>query len=90
MFEGSVPHFTRYPVTSSTPGVAHVNSLVRDHPVPASCVGVGIVVVEGSEIRMDPFPRVEPRVCITPYIPAAVNEEPPPPPAYVVPPPPPQ
>ena len=68
MFEGSVPHFTRYPVTSLTPGVAHVNSLVRDQPVPASWVGEGMVVVEGSEIRIDPFPTalVEPRVWTTP------------------------
>ena len=92
MFEGSVPHFTRYPVTSSTPGVAHVNSLVRDQPVPASCVGVGIVVVEGSEIFNDPLPVASEYACVcsTPNTPASTYEDPPPPPPYAAPPRPPQ
>ena len=51
----SVPHFTRYPVMSLTPGVAHVNSLVRDQPVPTNCEGAGTVADKGRVKRIEPF-----------------------------------
>ena len=40
---------------SLTPGVAHVNSLVRDQPVPTNCEGAGTVADKGRVKRIEPF-----------------------------------
>jgi hypothetical protein len=46
---------TNSSVMSLTPGVAHVNSLVRDQPVPTNCEGAGTVLDRGRVKRIEPF-----------------------------------